>query len=174
MKTMVYDDVFFTREFDFAVKYIFEQAKKVFGKGLSDENAACVEEYASKMRQNYRIINNMINKLKSCFIRENTEDCRSTRWENENRKRRLIRKYLVVRTILRKMKKDIMVQYSLRVAAALILDSMPKNSALTRMRRRDMISGYPRAYVKKFGLSRHNIKHLFAAGELPGVTGASW
>ena len=43
-----------------------------------------------------------------------------------------------------------------------------------RLRNRDSIDGRPRAYNRKFGLSRINLREKAHKGELPGVVKSSW
>jgi len=54
------------------------------------------------------------------------------------------------------------------------LQSLPRNSSPTRWKNRDMISGRPRAYMRKFGLSRINFREKAVKGEIPGITKSSW
>ena len=54
------------------------------------------------------------------------------------------------------------------------LQALPKNSSPTRWKNRDMISGRPRGYMRRFGLSRINFREKAAKGEIPGVTKSSW
>ena len=42
------------------------------------------------------------------------------------------------------------------------------------VRNRDSIDGRPRAYNRKFGLSRINLREKAHKGELPGVVKSSW
>jgi small subunit ribosomal protein S14 len=54
------------------------------------------------------------------------------------------------------------------------LQALPKNSSPTRWKNRDMISGRPRGYMRKFGLSRINFREKAVKGEIPGITKSSW
>jgi len=54
------------------------------------------------------------------------------------------------------------------------LQKLPRNASATRLRNRDAIDGRPRAYMRKFGLSRLNFRELAHKGQIPGVTKASW
>lgn len=54
------------------------------------------------------------------------------------------------------------------------LQALPRNSSPTRWKNRDMISGRPRAYMRKFGLSRINFREKAVKGEIPGITKSSW
>ncbi|OMI35670.1 30S ribosomal protein S14 [Streptomyces sparsogenes DSM 40356] len=42
------------------------------------------------------------------------------------------------------------------------------------MRNRDSVDGRPRGHLRKFGLSRVNVREQAHAGYLPGVTKSSW
>ena len=54
------------------------------------------------------------------------------------------------------------------------LAKLPRNSSPTRWKNRDMLTGRPRAYMRRFGLSRLTFREHASRGEVPGVTKASW
>ncbi len=54
------------------------------------------------------------------------------------------------------------------------LQKLPKNSSPTRWKNRDVLSGRPRGYMRRFGLSRINFREKAVKGEIPGVTKSSW
>lgn len=54
------------------------------------------------------------------------------------------------------------------------LTKLPKNSSPIRARNRCSVTGRPRAYVGRFGLSRITFRELASQGKIPGVTKASW
>lgn len=54
------------------------------------------------------------------------------------------------------------------------LAKLPRNSSPTRWKNRDSLTGRPRAYMRKFGLSRISFRKKASEGELPGVTKSSW
>jgi len=54
------------------------------------------------------------------------------------------------------------------------LAALPRNSSPTRWKNRDVITGRPRAYMRRFGLSRITFREKASKGEIPGVTKASW
>lgn len=54
------------------------------------------------------------------------------------------------------------------------LSKLPRDASPTRLRNRDKVDGRPRAYMRKFGLSRINFRRLAHEGKLPGVKKASW
>lgn len=54
------------------------------------------------------------------------------------------------------------------------LQSLPRNSALTRQHNRCLISGRPRGFYRKFGVSRLVLREMALRGEIPGVKKSSW
>jgi small subunit ribosomal protein S14 len=54
------------------------------------------------------------------------------------------------------------------------LQMLPKNSSPSRFKNRDVLSGRPRAYMRRFGLNRINFREKASKGEIPGVTKSSW
>jgi small subunit ribosomal protein S14 len=61
-----------------------------------------------------------------------------------------------------------------RATAVLELQRQPRDASRTRVRNRDVVDGRPRAYLRKFGLSRIRLREQAHRGELPGVTKSSW
>ncbi len=59
-------------------------------------------------------------------------------------------------------------------AAQKKLQKLPKNSAIERVRNRCSLSGRPRAFNRKYGVSRIQFRELALAGKIPGVTKSSW
>ena len=59
-------------------------------------------------------------------------------------------------------------------AAQKKLQKLPRNSSKVRIRNRCSLSGRPRAYIGRFGLSRIQFRELALAGKIPGVTKSSW
>jgi small subunit ribosomal protein S14 len=61
-----------------------------------------------------------------------------------------------------------------RAAARLALQKLPRNANPTRQRNRCELTGRSRGTFRQFGLARHKIRELAFAGNVPGVTKASW
>ncbi len=59
-------------------------------------------------------------------------------------------------------------------AAQKKLQKLPKNSSRVRIRNRCSMSGRPRGYNRRFGVSRITFRELALAGKIPGVTKSSW
>lgn len=54
------------------------------------------------------------------------------------------------------------------------LDKLPKNSSKVRVRNRCNITGRPKGYIRKFGISRIVFRTMAREGKIPGIRKASW
>ncbi|MGE5496915.1 MAG: 30S ribosomal protein S14 [Syntrophothermus sp.] len=54
------------------------------------------------------------------------------------------------------------------------LQNLPRNSNPIRMHNRCQMTGRPRAYYRKFGVSRLVFREMALRGEIPGIKKASW
>ena len=54
------------------------------------------------------------------------------------------------------------------------LCKLPRNSSPIRLRNRCSITGRPRAFNRRFGLSRITLRELASHGKIPGVVKSSW
>jgi small subunit ribosomal protein S14 len=61
-----------------------------------------------------------------------------------------------------------------RAQARLALQKLPRNANPTRQRNRCSITGRPRGTFRQFGLGRAKIREMAFAGNIPGITKASW
>lgn len=61
-----------------------------------------------------------------------------------------------------------------RFEAVIKLQKMPRNASPSRVRNRCRITGRPRGYYRKFGLSRNRLREVMNRGEVPGAVKASW
>jgi small subunit ribosomal protein S14 len=61
-----------------------------------------------------------------------------------------------------------------RFDANLKLAQMPRNGAKTRLRNRCQVTGRPRGYYRKLGMSRIALRDLASFGQVPGVVKSSW
>jgi len=58
--------------------------------------------------------------------------------------------------------------------AMLKLQKLPRNSCPIRVRNRCNMTGRPRAYLRKFGVSRIALREKALEGQIPGVVKSSW
>jgi len=54
------------------------------------------------------------------------------------------------------------------------LDKLPKNSSKVRLKNRCQLTGRPRGYIRRFGISRYVFRLMALDGKIPGVTKLSW
>ncbi|MEZ4467091.1 MAG: 30S ribosomal protein S14 [bacterium] len=93
--------------------------------------------------------------------------------KNEQR-RKLVARYARRRAELVAISKDANASFEDKVAAQTALGKLPRNSSATRIVNRCVLTGRPRAYYRKFGLSRIALRDEALKGNLPGVVKASW
>ncbi|MEK9860320.1 MAG: 30S ribosomal protein S14 [Alphaproteobacteria bacterium] len=61
-----------------------------------------------------------------------------------------------------------------RFQANMKLAEMPRNGAKIRLRNRCQVTGRPRGYYRKLGMSRIALRDLASFGQVPGVVKSSW
>ncbi|MBU5344669.1 30S ribosomal protein S14 [Paenibacillus lautus] len=54
------------------------------------------------------------------------------------------------------------------------LQKLPRDSSATRLHNRCAVSGRPRGYISKFGVSRIVFRELAHKGQIPGLKKSSW
>jgi len=94
--------------------------------------------------------------------------------ERNKRRRRLSKKYTGKRTRLKAIARDRSRPMEERFQAQIKLAELPRNSAPSRVRNRCEITGRPRGYYRKLGMSRIALRELSAKGLVPGMIKASW
>lgn len=82
--------------------------------------------------------------------------------ERDKRKRKTVMKYAAIRAEL-KAKKD----YA-------GLAKLPRDASPVRLTNRCKVTGRRRSYLRKFGVSRLTFREMALAGQIPGLTKASW
>nr|YP_010613835.1 ribosomal protein S14 [Andreaea regularis]QTT78493.1 ribosomal protein S14 [Andreaea rupestris var. fauriei]WAS08580.1 ribosomal protein S14 [Andreaea regularis] len=93
--------------------------------------------------------------------------------QREKKKQKLEQKYQIIRqAIKKKMNETLSLDKKWEFQKQ--LQSLPRNSAPTRLHRRCFLTGRPRANYRDFGLSRHVLREMAHACLLPGVTKSSW
>jgi small subunit ribosomal protein S14 len=94
---------------------------------------------------------------------------------NRNEKRKqLSSKYAAKRTELKAILANPDTNDEEFFAAQKKLQKLPRNSSKVRVRNRCSMSGRPRAFIGKFGVSRIQFRELALAGKIPGVIKSSW
>jgi small subunit ribosomal protein S14 len=80
----------------------------------------------------------------------------------QKRRSAMVKKYAEIRRQLKKEK---------NYAA---LANLPRDSSPTRSRNRCELTGRPRAFLRKFKISRMMLRELASQGKIPGLKKASW
>lgn len=92
----------------------------------------------------------------------------------ELRRLKLANKYYVKRLSLKKVILNKSVSNEERWDAVLKLQTLPRDSSLSRQRNRCRQTGRPHAFLRKFGLSRMKMREAAMRGEIPGLRKSSW
>ena len=92
----------------------------------------------------------------------------------ENHLMKKVEKYYTLRKELRSLIKNPKTPEDEKMKAIEKLQKLPRSSNSIRLTNRCAVSGRPKGYMRKFGLSRITFRELALKGELPGVTKASW
>ena len=87
---------------------------------------------------------------------------------------RMVEKYAAKRAALKSIMADPNTSEEDFFSAQKKLAKMPRNSSAVRIRNRCSATGRPRAYLRKFGVSRITFRELASKGHVPGVTKSSW
>jgi small subunit ribosomal protein S14 len=93
--------------------------------------------------------------------------------QREKKRQKLEKKYHFIRDSLKKsIDKTLPLEKKWEIRRK--LQSLPRNSAPSRLHRRCSITGRPGANYRDFGLSRHLLREMAHACLLPGVIKSSW
>ncbi|MGO1173625.1 MAG: 30S ribosomal protein S14 [Actinomycetaceae bacterium] len=92
----------------------------------------------------------------------------------DQQRRAVVARYASVRAELKAVSVDPARSPEGRAEAMRALHRLPRDASPTRLRNRDVSDGRPRAFHRKFGLSRIQLRERALRGELPGVTKSSW
>lgn len=92
----------------------------------------------------------------------------------ETRREALVKRYAAKRAELKEIIRSPKTGDAEREAAVAKLQSLPRDSSASRLRNRCAITGRPRGYYRKFGLSRTKLREATMRGDIPGLGKASW
>ena len=93
--------------------------------------------------------------------------------KNLNRQK-LVEKYSTKRKELKAIVRDKRTSLDEKRFALMEIEKMPKDANPIRIRNRCNLTGRPRGYYRKFGLSRISFREMASCGKIPGITKASW
>ncbi|MGA0594889.1 30S ribosomal protein S14 [Enterovirga sp. CN4-39] len=94
--------------------------------------------------------------------------------EKNKARRKLVDRFANKRKELLAVANDQTRQMEERFEARLKLAELPRNANPTRIRNRCEVTGRPRAYYRKLGMSRIALRELGSQGLIPGLVKSSW
>jgi small subunit ribosomal protein S14 len=94
--------------------------------------------------------------------------------EKNKRRMKLSEQYAAKRAALKAIARDRSLPMEEQFEARLKLAELPRNSSRTRVRNRCALTGRPRAFYRKFKLSRIALRELASVGQIPGMVKSSW
>ncbi|MGF1477177.1 MAG: 30S ribosomal protein S14 [Geminicoccaceae bacterium] len=94
--------------------------------------------------------------------------------EKNKRRRQTVKQQAEKRKELKSLIRDKDLDPEDRFDAVLRLAALPRDGSKVRIRNRCVLTGRPRAYYRKFGLSRIALRELASRGLIPGALKASW
>jgi len=92
----------------------------------------------------------------------------------DNRRRELNAKYASRRAAIKAELKQSWEDPAKVAQLYVELQKLPLNSSPTRIHNRCLVTGRPKGYIRRFGLSRITMREYAHLGLLPGVTKSSW
>lgn len=92
----------------------------------------------------------------------------------EKKRTKLVSKYAKKRAELKAIVADPEIGFEEKQQAMFALQKLPRDSSPVRQRNRCQITGRPRGFYRKFGLSRNKLREATMRGDVPGLRKASW
>jgi len=94
--------------------------------------------------------------------------------EKNKKRRQMVVRFAAKRRALKAIVMDQTKPMDERFRAQLQLAALPRNSAKNRIRNRCEVTGRPRAFYRKLGMSRVALRELGNKGLIPGLVKSSW
>ena len=94
--------------------------------------------------------------------------------QKDKSRRKLVAQHAAKRARLKAIADNRDLPMEERFQARLKLAEMPRNGAKIRIRNRCEVTGRPRAFYRKFKMSRIALRDLGSTGQVPGLVKSSW
>ncbi|MEC7395807.1 MAG: 30S ribosomal protein S14 [Pseudomonadota bacterium] len=94
--------------------------------------------------------------------------------QKDKNRRKLVAQHAAKRARLKAIADNRDLPMEERFQARLKLAEMPRNGAKIRIRNRCEVTGRPRAFYRKFKMSRIALRDLGSTGQVPGLVKSSW
>ena len=92
----------------------------------------------------------------------------------EQKRRKTVEKFAAKRAELIAIFSNMKATDEARYEARQKFQALPRNASPVRLRNRCALTGRPRGFFRKFGLSRTKVREFAMRGEIPGIVKASW
>ena len=94
--------------------------------------------------------------------------------QKDKNRRKLVAQHAAKRARLKAIADNRDLPMEERFQARLKLAEVPRNGAKIRIRNRCEVTGRPRAFYRKFKMSRIALRDLGSTGQVPGLVKSSW
>ena len=92
----------------------------------------------------------------------------------DTKRMHIVEKFAAKRKELKQASVNVNLDEQVRQKAMEDLQKLPRNASPSRVRHRCQLTGRPRGYYRRFGLSRSKLRELIMQGQVPGAHKASW
>lgn len=92
----------------------------------------------------------------------------------EAKRIRIVQQYAAKRAALKEILRDLENSAEQRQEAQRQLQALPRDASPTRLHNRCRLTGRPRGFYRKFGLSRNKLREAAMRGDVPGLRKGSW
>jgi small subunit ribosomal protein S14 len=90
------------------------------------------------------------------------------------RREQEVKRYAAKRAELKELIRNPRTADDVKLSAQQKLQKLPRDASPVRLRNRCALTGRPRGFYRKFGLSRTKLRETTMRGEIPGLSKASW
>lgn len=87
--------------------------------------------------------------------------------EKDKRRRKTTKIFYKKKNVIKLIQKNCNLSSKIRKKAVLLLSTFPKNSSITRIRNRCVLSGRSRSFKRHFRLSRIMLRKMLSLGLIP-------
>lgn len=94
--------------------------------------------------------------------------------QRDKKRRKLFEKYEIRRVQYKSMIKDTSLPLKIRYYYVSLLNNLPRNSSITRIKNRCILTGRGKSIYRFYKLSRISFRKLASQGKLPGIIKSSW
>ena len=94
--------------------------------------------------------------------------------QRDLKRTKIVEKYAEKRAAIKAIIANPETSFEDMMEAQVSLQKLPRNSSPSRQRNRCQLSGRPRGFYRKFGLSKTQLREAAMRGDIPGLKKASW